>query len=232
VESVEEGHQISETEIRYLLRAVNRFFTRAIHAGDVVWSYAGVRPLYDDGESNPAEITRDYVLKVNDHEGALPLLSIYGGKITTYRRLAEHVLDELAPYFPTLAQPWTATEALPGGDFGESENVATLAQTLARQHIGVAPDFIARLVARHGTNTSAILKTTRSMDDLGETFGRGLNLLCEREIDYLIQHEWATTADDILWRRTKCGLHMDAEELQRATAFINSRCSSGKTKAV
>ena len=223
VDSVEEGHQISEAEIRYLLRAVNRFFARAIHAEDVVWSYAGVRPLYDDGESNPAEITRDYVLKVNDLNGALPLLSIYGGKITTYRRLAEHALDELAAYFPNLAAPWTATEALPGGAFEDGMSMAEFTQTLLRQHKGVAPDFIERLVARHGVNASRVLKNTRSMDDLGEIFGRGLNLLCQREIDYLIAHEWATTADDILWRRTKCGLHMDEDERQRATTFIECR---------
>jgi len=225
VNTVEEGHQISEAEIRYLLRAVNRFFARAIHAEDVVWSYAGVRPLYDDGELNPAEITRDYVLKVNDHNGAAPLLSIYGGKITTYRRLAEHVLDELAPYFPNTATSWTATQALPGGELDDGMTMAMFAKTLMRQHIGVAPDFIARLVARHGVNARVILKTTRSMDDLGETFGRGLNLLCEREIDYLMAHEWAMTADDILWRRTKCGLHMDRDERQRATAFIDRRCA-------
>ncbi len=220
VDTVDEGHKISEAEIHYLIRAVNRFFAPAIHAEDVVWSYAGVRPLYDDGESNPADITRDYVLKVNAEAGALPLLSIYGGKITTYRRLAEHALDELAPFFPNLAQPWTATAPLPGGVLEDGMSMAMFTQTLVSQHVGIAPDFIARLVARHGTNARTVLNTTRSMDDLGELFGRGLNLLCQREIDYLIDYEWARNADDILWRRTKCGLHMDVAERQRVTAFI------------
>lgn len=232
--SVAEGNEITETEIAYLLQAVNRYFSKSLHASDIVWSYAGVRPLYDDGADDPASITRDYVLKVNDDNGKLPVLSIFGGKITTYRRLAEHALDALRPYFPHHAEqwkPWTADTALPGGDFkdgGGAGNIAggrakRFAQLLMSRHTGVAPDFVERLVYRHGVNAELILKNIRSMDALGELFGRGLNLLCEREIDYLIANEWARSADDILWRRTKCGLHMDEAERNRATTFIDQK---------
>ncbi len=230
IDRIEDGHNISEAETQYLLRAVNRVFNKPVHASDVVWSYAGVRPLYDDGETNPAAITRDYVLKVSDQQGALPLLSIFGGKITTYRRLAEHALDELLPYFPShakRAECWTATAALPGGAFdddgADGETIRRFVDGLARQHTGLPPDFIERLVLRHGVNVARILKGARLFDHLGECFGRGLNLLCEREIDYLIADEWARSADDILWRRTKCGLHMDDEERLRAAEFIEAK---------
>jgi glycerol-3-phosphate dehydrogenase len=223
VSSVDEGHAISEAEISYLLRAVNRYMHKSIHPRDVVHSYAGVRPLYDDGESNPSDITRDYVLKVNDDNGALPLLSIFGGKITTYRRLAEHALDELRPYFPQHIDSWTASEVLPGGEFADGDSPRLFAKSLMTKHIGVPPDFIERLVLRHGMNASVVLNRVRGMDDLGALFGRGLNLLCEREIEYLIAKEWARSAEDILWRRTKCGLHMDEDERLRAAEFIDGK---------
>ncbi len=234
IQSMAEGDHITPAETVYLLQAVNRYFPQSLHAQDIVWSYAGVRPLYDDGATDPASITRDYVLKVDDENGDWPVLSIFGGKITTYRRLAEHALDALRPYFPQYASqwnPWTADTALPGGEFkdgGGAGNIAggrakRLAQSFMSRHTGVAPDFVGRLVFRHGVNAELILKNIRSMDDLGELFGRGLNLLCEREIDYLIAREWARSADDILWRRTKCGLHMDEAERARVTGFIDQK---------
>ncbi len=233
VDNIAEGGAITDAETRYLLRAVNRYFARGVQAQDVVWSYAGIRPLYNDGHTNPAAVTRDYVLKVDDGNGNLPLLSIFGGKITTYRRLAEHALDQLRDYFPERGaqwREWTATAALPGGDVdddgqgaGRVGRVVRYAQALSRQHPGVPPDFIQRLVMRHGTNTAVVLQSARVLADLGELFGRGLNLLCEREIEYLIASEWARSTEDILWRRTKCGLHMDNEERARAGEFIDKK---------
>jgi glycerol-3-phosphate dehydrogenase len=220
VESVEAGHQISKAEITYLIRAANRFLDKPLIEADVVWSYAGVRPLYDDGSANPSDITRDYVLKTNNQGGKLPLLSIFGGKITTYRRLAEHALGELKSYYPQLSAGWTDTEPLPGGDMDSLEDVT---QTLTKKFPVLPNDYLARLARRHGAFTDRVLEGVRSMADLGEIFGAGSTLLCEREIDYCIREEWARKPDDILWRRTKCGLHMDVAERARAAAFIEAR---------
>ncbi len=220
VESVDEGHQISKAEIVYLLRAANRFLAKPVREADVVWSYAGVRPLYDDGATNPSEITRDYVLKLDHQAGKLPLLSIFGGKITTYRRLAEHALEELKPYYPSLAQSWTDAEALPGGDLASMHEVV---QRLIKMTPSLPIDYLRRLVRRHGSNTAHLLNGVRAMSDLGELFGAGATMLSAREIDYCIREEWARKPDDILWRRTKCGLHMDAAERERAGRFIEAR---------
>ena len=223
VESVEEGHQISKAEITYLLRAANRFLAQPLRDADVVWSYAGVRPLYDDGSENPSEITRDYVLKIDHLDGKLPLLSIFGGKITTYRRLAEQVLAELKPYYPSLAKVWTDTEPLPGGEF---ESLQEVLHALMKNHPSLPVDYLTRLVRRHGSRTERVLKGVRSMSDLGELFGAGATLLSEREIEYCIREEWALKPDDILWRRTKCGLHMDVAERARAGKFIEARVAA------
>lgn len=223
VTNINAARDISEDEIHYLLRAVNRYLSKAVQRSDVVWHYAGVRPLYDDGKSDPAAITRDYVLKRSDDNGNAPLLSIYGGKITTYRRLAEHALAELRPYFPAMGADWTATTPLPGGDFNDGEDVAEFTRNLQREYLRLPPDYIARLVLRHGTNARLVLRNVRSVDDLGALFGRGRHMLCEREIEYMIAHEWAQSAEDILWRRTKCGLHMDADERARAAEFIQQK---------
>ena len=220
VTSIDQGHQISKEEITYLLRAANRFLVKPLREADVVWTYAGVRPLYDDGAANLSEITRDYVLKTDHQGGKLPLLSIFGGKITTYRRLAEHALDELRPYYPELSGSWTAGEALPGGDMDSRQEAVS---ALLKKHVSLPIDYLYRLVSRHGSLTGKLLQGVRSMADLGELFGGGATLLSEREIDYCIREEWARMPDDILWRRTKCGLHMDAAEQARAAEFIKSR---------
>jgi glycerol-3-phosphate dehydrogenase len=220
VNDVDDAKAISADETVYLLRAANRFFTTPISERDIVWSYAGVRPLYDDGTDNPSEVTRDYVLKVDHDGGTLPLLSIFGGKITTYRRLSEHALQELAPFYPALAAPWTANEPLPGGDIA---SVQEAARALSMQHAGLPLDFLERLVARHGSRAKLVLGDAKKLGDLGEQFGEGAHLLCAREIDYCIRQEWAACADDILWRRTKCGLHMREDERARAAAFIDMR---------
>ncbi len=217
VASIADAAKISAAETAYLLRAVNRFVAQPVRESDIVWSYAGVRPLYDDGSDNPSEITRDYVLKVDHDNGALPLLSIFGGKITTYRRLAEHALQELNPFYPAIKNGWTATAPLPGGDI---ESVTLTTQTMTKKYPGLPVDFLKRLVMRHGSRAENVLKGVTKINDLGAIFGQGANLLCEREIDFFIREEWARTAEDILWRRSKCGLHMDEAERTSATNFI------------
>jgi glycerol-3-phosphate dehydrogenase len=199
---------ISPDEIAYLCAAASRYSARAVTADQVIWSYSGVRPLYDDGKEDPSAITRDYVLLL-DEQGP-PLLSVFGGKITTYRKLAEQVMDKLTRWIPA-HRPWTHAEALPGGDFGGRDYPAVLAEFRARYR-GLDPHWLARLLRRHGTLSEKILDGAKTGPDLGENFGGGL---CERELAYLIEYEWARAAEDVLWRRTKCGLHMSEAQRRR-----------------
>jgi glycerol-3-phosphate dehydrogenase len=195
-------------EIGYLCAAASRYSARAISANEVVWSYSGVRPLYDDGKEDPSAITRDYVLLL-DEQGP-PLLSVFGGKITTYRKLAEQVMDKLARWIPA-HRPWTHAEPLPGGDFGGRDFDSMLGEFRAR-YSALEPHWIARLLRRHGTLSEKILDHAKTEADLGEDYGGGL---FERELSYLVEHEWARTDEDVLWRRTKCGLHMNAAQRRR-----------------
>jgi len=199
---------IAPDEIAYLCAAASRYSARAVTSEQVVWSYSGVRPLYDDGKADPSAITRDYVLLL-DAKGP-PLLSIFGGKITTYRKLAEQVMEKLARWIP--AHPaWTHAEALPGGDFGGRDFARVLAEFRAR-YLGLDPHWLARLLRRHGTLAGKILDNAKCEADLGENFGGGLY---ERELAYLIEYEWARSGEDVLWRRTKCGLHMNEAQRRR-----------------
>jgi glycerol-3-phosphate dehydrogenase len=217
VAGIDEAKSITDAETAYLVRAVNRFLAKPVSANDVIWSYAGVRPLYDDGSANPSDITRDYVLKVDHQDGKLPLLSIFGGKITTYRKLAEHALQELSPFYASLGEQWTEGEALPGGDFGDA---ADAVRAFQRRYPKLPGDFVARVFSRHGTRSGRVLGSASSLDDLKPLFGSGANLLCAREIEYSVREEWARDADDILWRRTKCGLHLAPSERDDAAAHI------------
>ena len=202
--------QVSEEEITYLCRAVNRYLAHPVAPADVVWQYAGVRPLYDDGTDDPSSVTRDYTLRVDDEHGSMPVLSVFGGKITTYRRLAEHAMDKLAPYFPHLKPAWTRTAPLPGSDFSGPPPVA-YAQ-LAGRYPQIPSGALRGLFRRHGTLATAVLGDARTADELGENFGAGLYA---REVSYLIKQEWALTQEDILWRRTKFGLHLSQRERER-----------------
>ncbi len=221
VKTLDGAEQISPKELDYLLAAVNRYMTTTLKYSDVVWTYAGVRPLYDDGERNPSQVTRDYTLQVMDAEGELPLLTVFGGKITTYRELAVHVMDKLKTYFPDMRGTWTANEPLPGGD---TPSVTALYTGLQARYSGLPKDYLFALLRRYGTRITRILGTAEVVDDLGIRFGQQLT---QREIDYLIAEEWAITADDILWRRTKAGLGMTSDE-RRAVADYVFSMSPGK----
>ena len=204
-----ERPEISEEEIAYLIELANAYLERPLARSDVCWTFSGVRPLYDDGKSDPSAITRDYVLKLDALPGGAgperaPVLSLFGGKITTYRKLAEHALAELAPFLPPMQPPWTAQAPLPGGDLPNHDRAGWLAE-LARRYPGLPADVVEGVGARHGTRALRVLGDARSAADLGEDFGAGLTA---REIDYFVAEEWALTADDVLWRRTKCGLPM------------------------
>jgi glycerol-3-phosphate dehydrogenase len=212
-----EQPQITSDEIDYLLRIANTYLARALTREDVVWNYSGVRPLYDDGASDPSVITRDYVFKLDTGEvGDPPALSIYGGKITTYRKLAEHALDELAPFLPPMKPRWTERAVLPGGDLPPGGTVAWVAE-LARRYPALPTEFLRGLARRHGRLALAILGNAETPADLGEDLGHGLTAA---EVDYFVRNEWARTVDDVLWRRTKCGIGMTDAERGRVACCV------------
>jgi glycerol-3-phosphate dehydrogenase len=200
----------------YLVGAASGYFREPVRVEDIVWSYSGVRPLYDDGASSATAATRDYVLEVGDAGGRAPVLSVFGGKITTHRRLAEAAMAKLAPYFPGLPGAWTAAAPLPGGDF-PWDGAAALAERLRAAHPFLDAGRAARLVRLYGTEAKWLLEGARTAADLGEDFGAGLS---ERELVWLREREWARTAEDVLWRRTKLGLRLDAGQVGRVEAFM------------
>ena len=204
---------ISPEEIDYLCRAVSSWLARPVAPRAVVWSYAGVRPLYDDHAANAAAVTRDYVLDVET--GEAPILSVFGGKITTYRRLAEHALEKLAPFLARGA-PWTARAPLPGGDLPPG-GAPALAAALTAEHPWLAPATAARLARLYGSEARRLLEGARAASDLGRDFGAGLSA---REVDWLVAEEWVASAEDILWRRTKLGLHLPAEASARLAEYL------------
>jgi glycerol-3-phosphate dehydrogenase len=210
---------ISDEEVTYLCVLANHYLQKQIAADDVVWSYAGVRPLFDDGTDDPSAVTRDYVLEVDDADGGAPLLSVFGGKITTYRKLAEQAMDDLAPYFPGLGGPWTHLEPLPDGEMPYADFDAFV-QGLAGVRRELPESYLYRLARRHGTACEDVLGEARTVAALGRHFG---GMLYEVEVDYLMREEWARAPDDVLWRRTKEGLHMTAEQRQAFAAWMDER---------
>ena len=214
---------ITEDEIDYLLQLVNSYLAKPLTKADVVWSYSGVRPLHDDGSTDPAAVTRDYVFKVDALQGEAgtdraPVLSIFGGKITTYRKLAEAALVELAPFFPGMKPGWTRDATLPGGDLPKHDRNAFFAE-MCRCYPALPADLLQGLARRHGTRALRILGESRTMADLGQDFGAGLTA---REVDYLMAEEWARSADDVLWRRTKCGLPMSPAQRDAVAAYCSN----------
>lgn len=207
---------ISADETAYLCEMANRYFLRKISPGDVVWSYSGVRPLLEDESADLSAVTRDYVLEYDAGAERAPLLSVFGGKITTYRRLAEEAMDLLAPGLGGVRPAWTAGAALPGGDIANADFDGFL--TKLQRRLPWLPAELARRYARaYGTRVERLLGNARSLADLGEAFGAGLY---EAEIEYLVRNEWAASAEDVLWRRTKLGLHVAPETTQRVAARL------------
>jgi glycerol-3-phosphate dehydrogenase len=202
-------------EIDYLCGVVNEYFRAPIAAGDVVWAFAGVRSLYDDGAGKPQDIGREYALIADERSGEAPLLTVYGGKITTYRRLAEDVLDGLARFFPP-SRRWTAQSSLPGGDFAFDGIEALVGNTLQRWPF-LTDAHAWRLVRAYGTRVENVVKDAARLDDLGQRFGADLTAA---EVRYLMQKEWAQTADDVLWRRSKLGLRFSPAQRDTLEAFM------------
>ena len=211
----------TEAEVAYLCRAAGRYLARAVDPAQVVWRYAGVRPLYDDGAANPSAVTRDYTLRVDTDAGAAPVLSVYGGKITTYRRLAEHALSNLKPFFPGMKGEWTAKEPLIGADFGNVGREEARDTFFARYHL-LPQEHLRGMFRRHGMLAYDVLGEARAPGDLGEHFGAGLYA---REVDYFVAREWATSAEDVLWRRTKAGLHLAVAQREAVARHLAKRVS-------
>ena len=213
----------SSDEIDYLCRAVSRYFVREVRPADVVWSYCGVRALVDDGSREPSRVTRDYLLRVDGDATSAPVLSVFGGKITTYRRLAERALERLNPWFPTLGKPWTAHAPLPGGDIprGDVDQYCVeLQSSFARLPLAL----LRALVHRHGSRVRDVLDNAADVNDLGECFGADLYA---REVDYFMTREWAREADDVLWRRSKAGLHLSPEQQAKVHRYMAKRVAAG-----
>jgi glycerol-3-phosphate dehydrogenase len=210
---------ISTAEVDYLCRAIGDWFRRPVTPADVVWSYAGVRPLRDDGATAAQEATRDYVLEVT---GSPPVLSVFGGKITTFRRLAEAAMDRLAPFFPGLKPRWTAKAHLPGGDF-PWDGFAAMRDDLARRYPFLSLSTATRLARAYGTRAETLLGDAKSPADLGIMFGADLS---EREVDWMVHTEWACSAGDILWRRSKLGLRLTPADVTALEHYLARTASS------
>ncbi|HEX7858253.1 MAG TPA: glycerol-3-phosphate dehydrogenase [Sphingobium sp.] len=214
----------SEEEIAYLCEGASRYFKRSVTPADVVWTYSGVRPLVDDGSGKPEAATRGYRLELSEEGEGAPILSVFGGKITTYRHLAEEAVAKLSERLPVLkGEGWTASAPLPGGDF-PMDGAKALTERLAARYPFLERDWVARLVRTYGTVTDDIFAGAASLADCGRHFGHGLT---EREVRHLITREWAVSADDILWRRTKLGLRLSAAERAALAEWIEDEEARG-----
>lgn len=195
-------------EQAYLINFINEYLAHPISDADIVWTYSGVRPLYDDGATSASAATRDYVLKLDTSRGA-PSLNVFGGKITTYRRLAESAMEEVGKVLPVKADPWTAGVALPGGDF-EVERVDALVSNAMETFPFLNDRWALRLVRAYGTEVAGALGNAATIEDLGKNFGADL---FQAEVQWLMKHEYACTAEDVVWRRSKLGLRMNSEQI-------------------
>jgi glycerol-3-phosphate dehydrogenase len=210
--------RISDGEIDYLCQCASEYFARPVTRADMVWSYSGVRPLYADGASKAQETTRDYVIKTSGKASDAPLINVIGGKLTTYRRLAESALEKIEDLIGAKGGRWTATAKLPGGDFAPT-GYADVVAALKRDYPFLDLRYARRLVRLYGTLARTILGIAKSYADLGRHFGDDLY---EAEVTYLMEREWAQTTDDVLWRRTKRGLHGDAIKIADLASFMHA----------
>ena len=218
---------ITEMETDYILKVVNAHFNHQLSRADVLHTYSGVRPLCNDESDNPSAVTRDYTLALSASEGQAPLLSVFGGKLTTYRKLAESAMGELKPFFKQMRGSWTASAPLPGGE--QMTTVAALVDAILARHGWLPVDIARRWAQTYGTRVWRLLDGVEGPEDLGQAIGGGL---FTREVDYLRDAEWADGADDILWRRTKLGLFTSAAEQQALQDYLGQvRSCRASTRA-
>ena len=219
---------IADEEVDYLCAAASEYFAEPVRREDVVATYAGVRPLFDDNVSRAQEATRDYVVKADGADGAAPLVNVFGGKLTTYRRLSELVLEEVGRLIGAKGTPWTASAPLPGGEFPVTAFASEM-QKLKHDYPFLGSRHAERLFRLYGRTTYAILGDATSYDDLGKCLGHDLY---EAEIDHLVEKEWATTAEDVLWRRTKLGLHVGDSQKERVAEWLRDNVSARAPEGV
>lgn len=206
---------ITEAETDYMLKVVNDHFKHPLSRADIVNSYSGVRPLCNDESDNPSAITRDYTLSLSAEAEQAPLLSVFGGKLTTYRKLAESAMRELAPFFTQMKGSWTATAPLPGGE--DMSTPKALSESIQARYDWLPSAIAQRWALTYGSRVWRLLEGVQGPEDLGEAMGGGL---FAREVDYLCSEEWATSAEDILWRRTKLGLFTSPAEQEKLKQYL------------
>lgn len=217
--------KIDDNEVAYLLDVYNDHFKQQLTRDDIVWTYSGVRPLCDDESDSPQAITRDYTLSVDDDNGQAPLLSVFGGKLTTYRKLAEHALDKLHKYYPQAGKAWTKEAVLPGGDIAGTRDDYAAA---LRRRFNLPESLTRRYSRTYGSNSELILTDAKGLGDLGEDFGHDLY---EAELRYLVEKEWAVTLDDVIWRRTKLGMRLNDAQKQRISDWLANHRQQQLAKA-
>ncbi|MEP6343547.1 MAG: glycerol-3-phosphate dehydrogenase [Maricaulaceae bacterium] len=214
--------KISDVEVDYLIDAANEYFEKDFNKDSVKWTYSGVRPLYDDKSDNASAVTRDYVLKISEFSEGAPIMSIYGGKITTSRKLAEHAMQKLTAYYThSSAKDWTSGSYLPGGDI-EDANFDAFFEQARLNYPDVGENILFRLCRAYGTKISVLFANREQSNRLGEMFGDSLS---EAELNYLIEYEFVTRAEDVLWRRSKLGLHMSKGEQNKLSKWFEARKS-------
>ena len=210
--------RISDEEREYLRVAATKYLKSGVTEEDIVHTYAGVRPLYEDKAASNSTVTRDYVFEV-EAKGGAPILSVYGGKITTYRKLAEHALEKLGKHLAIPDEAWTANAPLPGGDMADAD-FARFLWDAGERHVWLPPEMLLRLGRAYGTRLDTVLRGASSLEEMGEHFGGDLY---EEELKYLVAHEFAKSADDVLWRRSKLGMHLSAEAQESVAAWFARR---------
>ncbi|MDR7016946.1 glycerol-3-phosphate dehydrogenase [Acinetobacter sp. 3657] len=211
--------KITQAEIDYLVKVSNEHFKKQLTQEQIISTFAGVRPLCDDESDNPSAVTRDYTLALSKQAvGQAPLLSVFGGKLTTYRKLAESAMQQLKAFFPEMQGRWTAKEVLPGGE--KMDSVEQLVQEILLQVTDAPQSLAKRWASAYGTRVWNILGEATSVAELGQYFGQGLYV---REVDYLWRFEWVTTSEDLLWRRSKLGLSMSNDEVALLDTYLDSK---------
>jgi len=209
--------KVSQEEINYLLHTYNQYFKQPIFESDIISQYAGVRPLCNDQSNTPSTITRDYTLEIErSKQNTQALLSVFGGKLTTYRKLAESALALLKPDFPGMGKPWTQHQSLPGGDFSPIM-LSEMKKHFCAQFPWMEADLADRVTSAYGTTAESIFRNTHKKEDLGQAFGAGLY---QKEVDYLIENEWVQCAKDVIWRRTKLAYQLDHQEIKNLDHYI------------
>lgn len=218
-DNIFEKPKISQSEIDYLCEMASEYFKEPVKQEDVVWTYSGVRPLYDDGASKAQEATRDYVIRQEETLGDGSLFNIFGGKITTFRRLAESVMEEIEDRLGVRKNKWTSGAVYSGGDF-TTDGYDDLVEQYSSKYPFVQKELMKRLVRLYGTNTLEILNDAKDIKSLGTDFGEGLY---QREVEYLMKHEWVFEASDILYRRTKLGIRMTEQQVKKLASWIEKK---------